>query len=114
MVPDHGRWTIDHGRWVIVYEWIPRGRVEIRPMHEGKGTVDARGNVACHQGSFDGNGAGTAEGIQQGGLLIPAGGDEHGSGEGFAQGSLGNCQAVAALVQRFTRGIHADGADIIL
>ncbi len=92
---------------------LPKGLVEIGPVHEGKAAVKPRRNAKCQEGGFDGDGAGAAEGIEQRRGLVPAGGKEQPGGEGLAQRRLGDRLAVAALVQKCPGGIHADGAFIV-
>ena len=88
----------------------PEFLVVIGPVHEGKAAVDARGDAARHQGGFDRDGPGAAEGIQQRRGRVPAGGHQESGGQGLAQRGLGHGLAVAAFVQQHPGRVHADGA----
>ena len=71
--------------------------------------VNAGVDVGCDESRFDEEGARAAHGVDEGRLTAPSAHEDDACGEDFVDGCFGLGYAVAALVERFARGVERKG-----
>ena len=79
---------------------IPERRLnQIGPVFSSEVSSHTRRHIAGHHGSFDREGSGTTEGIQENSILVPGGQHNKSCSQGFRDGRLTRLQTIASLMQ---------------
>ena len=98
---------------IIVVNLVEQVLVEVCPFLEGVLLAEhTRGHVAGYEGSLDEQCARAAHGVDEVGLAVPAGHENHSGRQHLVERGLNVLLPVAAAVQALAAGVEREGAPV--